>query len=126
MSLGRHGLSIGIESTGDEFFLSVKATGRLTHADYQKIVPMIEAALASVSDPRLKVYMDLSELEAWEARAAWDDFRLGLKYRGEFDKIAVYGSQRWQKYASKVASWFISGEVQYFDNAKAALDWLQA
>lgn len=126
MRFDRHGLSIGIESVGEEFFLSLKATGKLTHADYEKIVPMIDAALASVSDPKIKAYLDLSELEAWEARAAWDDFKLGLKYGGEFDRIAVYGSQRWQKYASKVAAWFISGEVKYFDNAKAALDWLQA
>lgn len=29
-----HGLSIGIERTGSEFFLTLKAVGTLTHKDY--------------------------------------------------------------------------------------------
>ncbi|ALP53864.1 hypothetical protein Tel_12365 [Candidatus Tenderia electrophaga] len=125
MSLHRHGLSIGIESVGDDFFLTFKATGTLTHADYERIVPMIDSALAGMSDAKIKAYIDLSELEGWEARAAWNDFKLGLKYRGEFEKIAVFGSHKWQEYAAKVASWFVSGEVEYFPSADAALQWLQ-
>ncbi len=33
MNIVRHGLSIGIERVGSEFFLSLKAVGKLTHAD---------------------------------------------------------------------------------------------
>ncbi len=40
MSVIRHGLSIGIERVNNEFFLSLKAVGKLTHEDYKKITPM--------------------------------------------------------------------------------------
>jgi len=33
MSAIKHGLSIGIERVGEDFFLSLKAIGKLTHAD---------------------------------------------------------------------------------------------
>ena len=125
MSMTRHGFSIGIERVGSEFFLSLKATGTLTHADYQKINPMIDAALASVSDPKVKVFIDGSELDGWELRAAWDDFKLGLKHGSEFDKVAIFGNKQWQEYAAKIGSWFISGDVKFLTDDDAALLWLQ-
>ena len=71
------------------------------------------------------MFIDGSELEGWELRAAWDDFKLGLKHGGEFDKIAIFGNKKWQEYASKLASWFISGDVEFFDDPGKALAWLQ-
>jgi hypothetical protein len=125
MSVMRHGLSIGIERVNNEFFLSLKAVGKLTHKDYEIISPMIDSALEGVKDPKVKAFIDGSELEGWEARAAWDDFKLGLKHGSEFDKIAIFGNKKWQGYTAKIASWFISGEVKYFENVSDAFSWLQ-
>lgn len=121
----RHGLAIGIERVNDNFFLSLKATGKLTHDDYEKINPMIDAALEGVSDPKISVYIDGSQFEGWELRAAWDDFKLGLKRGSEFEKIAIFGNKKWQEYSARIGSWFMSGEVKYFDDADDALSWLQ-
>ena len=125
MSVTRHGLSIGIERVGDEFFLCLKAIGKLTHEDYKTITPMINSALEGVKDPKVKAFFDGTELEGWELRAAWDDFKLGLKHGGEFDKIALLGNKKWQEYSSKIGSWFVSGEVKYFEDENEALAWLQ-
>jgi len=125
MSVKRHGLSIGIERTEDNFFLSLKAIGKLTHDDYETITPMIESALEGVDHPRIKAIFDGTELEGWELRAAWDDFKIGLKHGSEFEKIAIYGNTRWQEIGAKVGSWFMSGEVKYFENRDDALAWLE-
>ena len=125
MNITRHGLSIGIERVGSDFFLSFKAVGILTHADYQIINPMIDSALEGIISPKINVFVDGSELEGWELRAAWDDFKLGLKHGGEFDKVAIFGNKKWQEYLAKIGSWFISGEVKYFDDANEALRWIQ-
>ena len=124
MKISRHGLSIGIERTGNEIFLSLKATGKLTHQDYEIITPLIDSALASVSEPNVNVFIDGSELEGWELRAAWDDFKLGLNHGNEFNKIAIFGDKKWQEYISKIGSWLISGEVKFFEDADDALGWL--
>ena len=126
MSIKRHGLSIGIERVGSDFFLSLKAIGKLTHKDYEMITPMIDSALNAVKDPQVKVLIDGTELEGWELRAAWDDFKIGLKHGNEFVKIAIYGNKHWQQIAAKVGAWFVSGEVKYFDNQEDALAWLNA
>ena len=109
MSNIRHGLSIGIESINSDIFLSLKAAGKLTHEDYKTITPMIDSALNSVKDPKVKVLIDGTELEGWEPRAAWDDFKLGLKHGNEFDRIAIYGNKNWQEIAARIGSWFVSG-----------------
>lgn len=124
MSIQRHGLSIGIESINSEFYLTLKASGKLTHEDYETISPMIDSALAEIEQPEIKALIDATELQGWEARAAWDDFKLGLKHGNEFVKIAIYGNKRWQDMAAKIGSWFISGEMKYFEDEDAAIEWL--
>ncbi len=124
MKLQRHGLSIGIERVNGNFFLSLKPQGTLTHKDYEIIIPMIDAALEEVKEPKVKALIDGTELNGWEPRAAWDDFKLGLKHGNEFEKIAIYGNKDWQKMAAKIGSWFVSGEIKYFDNYDDAITWL--
>ncbi len=112
MSSERHGISVGLERFGSEFFLVFKAVGKLTHEDYQAIAPVIESALAGVNGQHVKVLVDISEFSGWDLRAAWDDFQLGLKIGPKFEKVAIYGDKNWQELASKVGGWFISGEMQ--------------
>ena len=126
MSIDRHGLSIGIERVGKNIHLSLKAVGRLTHQDYQTITPMIDAALEGVRHPHVRVLIDGTEMEGWEFRAAWDDFKIGLKHGGSFEKIAIYGNKNWQEITAKIGAWFLSGEVRYFDDCEDALAWLDS
>ncbi len=120
----RHGLSIGIEHSGNEFFMRMKIAGKLTHEDYEIITPMLEAAIAGIKQPKIKALLDATELEGWELKAAWDDLKLGLKHGNEFTKMAVVGSSRWMKYATVVGSWFVSGEAKYFEDMDEAMEWL--
>jgi hypothetical protein len=123
-STKRHGISIGLERTGKELYLSLKAIGKLTHADYEVITPMIDSALEGIRTPRIKAFLDMSELDGWEPRAAWDDFKLGMKRGHQFTKIAILGNKGWHELSAKVGAWLVSGEVRYFEDADAALDWL--
>lgn len=124
MNIKTHGLSIGIERHNQHFFLSLKAVGTLTHQDYETITPMIDSALGSVEEPEVDVLINGTELEGWELRAAWDDFKLGLKHGNKFRRVAIFGNKDWQETAAKIGNWFISGEVKYFDDIKSALSWL--
>jgi len=124
MKIVRHGLSIGIERAGRDFFVTLKASGKLTHEDYETITPMIDSALSTVKEPKVKVLIDGTELEGWELRAAWDDFKLGLKHGNEFEKMAIFGNKNWQEITAKIGAWFISGEVKYFESEDDALAWL--
>ncbi|MDP2505185.1 MULTISPECIES: STAS/SEC14 domain-containing protein [unclassified Oceanobacter] len=124
MTRKQHGLSIGINRENERFFISLKAQGILTHRDYETITPLLDGALAEVNDPKVRIMIDGSEFEGWELQAAWDDLKLGLKHGSEFERIAIYGNADWQQWIARIASWFIAGEVRFFDNYIDALDWL--
>lgn len=119
-----HGISIGLYRTGDQFFLRLLVQGKLTHEDYQMITPMLDNALAKVEHPTIKALVECHQFEGWELRAAWDDFKLGLKHRKAFAKIAIVGDKPWEKAVAKVGSWFIDGDMQFFEDVRDARQWL--
>ena len=123
--LETHGLSMGIKRLdNNKFFLSFKAVGTLTHEDYERVMPLIDAGLAQVKEPKINIFMDVSEFKGWEARAAWDDLKLGIKYNFNFDKIALYGENKLIDSLMKVSAWFMNGTLKEFDNRQEALRWL--
>jgi hypothetical protein len=74
----------------------------------------------------VRAFIDVTELDGWDARAAWDDLKLGLKHGNEFVKIALVGNQHWQETAARIGSWFVSGEMKSFEEANVALEWLNS
>ncbi|MCH9691639.1 MAG: STAS/SEC14 domain-containing protein [Gammaproteobacteria bacterium] len=124
MAVKKHGFSVGIDRDGNTLCLSLCIKGRLVHEDYQLLTSLLDNAVAGLDHPRINVLMDMTELEGWEMRAAWDDLKLGLQYGQQFQRIAMVGNRRWQQVAAKLASWFIGGEAQFFEQQAPALEWL--
>lgn len=120
-----HGLSMDVEHVDGIVFMEFKAIGTLTHDDYEKITPMVDQALAEIDNPVVNVYVDGSDFEGWQLQAAWDDLKLGLKHGKKFHKVAFYGNTRWQEVMTKIGSWFVAGEVRYFEEPLDALSWLR-
>ncbi len=122
--LKRHGISIGLERTDNDIFLRIRAVGKLTHKDYEVLSPMLDNAVQAVDHPKIRAFVDVLDLDGWELRAAWDDFQLGMKYGKEFYRVAIVGDKPWERVATKVAGWFISGETEYFEDEDSAMGWL--
>lgn len=120
----RHGLSVGVERLNNRYYLYIKIIGKLTHKDYEIIIPMLENALEGIKDPDIIALIDGSQFEGWELRAAWDDFKLSLRHGKEFKKVAIVSNKKWLQVGSKIGSWLISGNVKQFEELEAALDWL--
>ncbi|MGI2109424.1 STAS/SEC14 domain-containing protein [Shewanella frigidimarina] len=125
MDMKKHGLSIGINRIESVFFVTLKAIGTLTHEDYLVITPMLEGALSQVDQPKVSLFLDATELDGWDLRAAWDDLKLGLKHKSEFERVAILGNKDWLEWAAKIGSWFIAGEIKYFEDEDDALKWLR-
>ncbi|MFL7013363.1 hypothetical protein A1OW_15355 [Enterovibrio norvegicus] len=124
MITSNHGLSVGIERVNGELFVKLSVVGKLTHEDYEVFTPMLDSAIKEVPNTEVNVVVDLTHFEGWELRAAWDDFKLGLKHGRNFSKIAMIGSKTWQEAAAKVGSWFISGEMKTFATEAEAMAWI--
>jgi hypothetical protein len=119
-----HGVSIGINRVEDFFFIKIKIVGKLTQEDYANMTPMLESSLGGAKDLKAKMLLDATEFDGWELRAAWEDFKLGLKYKDLFSKIAIVGASTTDEYLAKFGSWFISGEMEFFSSLDSAYAWL--
>lgn len=126
MNMKVHGISIGIENHGGaDFVLFIKATGTLTHEDYECMVPVLEAAIDGVTQPQIFALLDVTEMDGWESRAMWDDLKLGIKHGREFKKIAVFGHHGWHEWMARMADWFTPSAVKFFEDRQEAVAWLR-
>lgn len=125
MALREHGISIGLFRHEGDLFVRLKVRGKLNHTDYQMMVPMLEQAMAGIDQPKVRMLVICDQFQGWEARAAWDDFKFGLKHGREFSKIAIVGDKPWEKAAARVGSWFMEGDMQFFEDRGQAVRWLE-
>jgi hypothetical protein len=120
-------IEIMAESSGN--IIGIRAIGTLTDADYKEmLMPRLERLFAQYRKLRVLFYMGEKEFAGWTVSAAWDDARLGLRYRSDFEKIAVVGGPRWVEWSSKFATFLITGEIRTFpaDRVQDAWDWVKA
>ena len=84
----------------------------------------LEGALKTIDSPQVRMLFDATDFKGWELRAAWDDFKIGLRHGSEFSKIAIIGNADWQALMASIGAWFISGEINYFTDSEEAINWL--
>jgi hypothetical protein len=119
-------IEIMAESSGN--IIGMKAIGTLTDADYEEmLMPRLERLFAQYQKLRVLFYMG-EEFAGWTVSAAWDDARLGLNHRADFEKIAVVGGPGWIKWCAKFTAFLITGEIRTFsaNQLQDAWDWVKA
>ncbi|MDD3598258.1 MAG: STAS/SEC14 domain-containing protein [Sulfuricurvum sp.] len=120
-----HAIDITIDQSENEFTVTMKIVGKLTHSDYELLNPMMDNALAGIDKPDVKVLVDLLEFTGYELHALWDDFKFGLKYNKVFTKIALVGNKRWEETAVTIGNWFTHAKMHYFESTEDAFSWLR-
>lgn len=99
--------------------LAIKASGKLTHADYEQLVSRVKELLRERG--KVRALFELEDCRGWTMRAAWDDLKFGLKHRGDFERCAVVGQKRWQKWMTNLSKPFF--KVKYFDRSELEKAW---
>lgn len=110
----------------DNALLAVRASGKLTADDYEKILmPKLEEK-CSVFD-KVKLLVEISDdFAGWEMSAALDDLKLGLQHSGDFEKIALVGAPEWVIWGAKMFGVFVPAPIRSFSEKERdkALEWL--
>ncbi len=118
-------LEIMPESQGK--VLWVRARGKLSDQDYQEVfIPRMEAIIKEHGQIRLLFHL-AADFEGWELGALWEDLKLDLRHRQDFEKIAVVGAPRWADMVVKLFARFMAGEVRTFllDHLAEAWEWVR-
>jgi hypothetical protein len=94
--------------------LAVKASGKLTNEDYERVlIPYLDQLTNKYDQIKLLFYMDPS-FKGWELDALWEDTKVGFKYNKEFEKLAVVGAPEIMEWGMKLAKQLIDTEIKTF------------
>jgi len=119
-----HGVGIRILQTDKKEIAVIQIDGKLTHKDYQVLIPVIERCIEAAADRKLDVLLDMRAFGGWTWEAALDDVRLGMKVRNAFEKMAVVGDRKWEALFTKMIAHLNRGEVRFFTDYDEALGWI--
>jgi len=105
--------------------LGFEVTGKLHDEDYKQFVPAMETILTA--EGRVRLFVQFQDFHGWDVHAAWDDFKFGLKHYADFERIAMVGDRKWERWMAGFCKPFTKAEVKYFDSSQvdAAWKWLQ-
>ncbi|QDU64663.1 hypothetical protein Pan216_55540 [Planctomycetes bacterium Pan216] len=105
--------------------VGLKASGKLTHEDYQAIIPELEKRITE--EGKLHVLVILEELHMPEMSAMWDELKFDAKHGKDFDRCAIVGDRKWEKWMVNLSKPFFPSNIKYFDAAELdkAWEWLK-
>lgn len=115
-------LEVMPESTGKILWL--RAAERLTDQDYREVfIPRLESIIREHGRVRVLFHLD-PDFQGWTPGALWEDLKLDLKHRGNFEKVALVGAPLWADALMGLFGHFMSGEVRTFLREHLAEAWI--
>jgi hypothetical protein len=92
--------------------LGFKVSGDVVKANYDVMVPAVEAALKT--DEMVTVLLDMTEFK-WEKVEAWgSDLKFGREFHDKIAKMAIVGEKTWEKWLTKLVDPFYAKEAKFF------------
>ncbi|MBE0626959.1 MAG: STAS/SEC14 domain-containing protein [Burkholderiales bacterium] len=111
-------MPIRLDEEGGGKMLVVHVSGTLVKEDYAHFVPEFERLLREHG--KLRLLFDMTGLQGWEAGAAWEDLKFGVKHFADIERLAMVGDKKWQQGMAMFCKPFTKAAVRYFDHADAA------
>ncbi len=89
-------------------------------------IPQLEVAIEEYGKIRMLLYLDM-DFQGWEAGTAWDDANFGMKYRNNFNIMAVVSGPAWVEWPVQLAAHLMHGEMKSFTESElaAAVIWIK-
>jgi SpoIIAA-like len=119
-------IEVMCESDGD--VLGLRATGKLSVADYRDLLAPTVGALLDRFDSLKVLFLLDAPFHGWTPSAAWANTVFDVKHRNHFGKVAVVGAPRWEQCCVNVAAALLmTGELRTYDRDRldAAWEWVR-
>lgn len=105
--------------------IATRATEKLTSKDYEKLLPLLKNALKQ--HQKIRWYFEMENFEGWELKAFWEDVKFDAEHANDFEKIAMVGDKKWEKWMSDLMKPFTTAEIKFFElsDRATALRWIE-
>lgn len=98
--------------------LVVHATGKLAKTDYPPFVAEFERRMQK--SQKQHVLFDMIGFHGWDAGAAWEDLKFGVKHFAHIDRLAMVGDKTWQHGMAFIFKPLTKAATRYFDETESA------
>ena len=79
------------------------------------------------TEGKVRLFVQYEEFPGWDLYAAWEELTVGLMHYSNFERIALVGNRKWEKWMASFIKPFTKANVKYFDKSEvdAAWKWLE-
>ena len=102
--------------------VEINAKGIIIKDDYKKLEPIIEKKIQKFGNIRLLI--NVGALKDIKLLAFWEDFKMSLKHKHKYDKIAVVGDRKPEEILIKPFAPLVSTHIKLFKNKSQAKSWI--
>ena len=96
--------------------VAAEAKGRVTAEDYETVlIPALDAAVQGNEKVRV-LYVLGADFEGYDAEAALDDARMGMRHWASFDRIGLVSDSGSYRTLTKAFGFMMPGHVRVFFN----------
>lgn len=96
--------------------LGFEAKGEVTGAEYESVlIPAVEEMVARQKNVRFLYHLG-DEFTGFDAKALWDDAKVGFQHLTSWERIAVVTDVGWIRTAVKAFGFVMPGHVRVFSN----------
>ena len=100
--------------------LAFVCSGHVTKADYDTVlVPAVMKAFGKQDQVRL-YYETAADFTGLDPGAIWEDFKVGMGHRTQWERIAVVTDVEWIKHTMRFFSFLVPGEMKSFPSSETA------
>jgi hypothetical protein len=103
-----------------ENVLGIEAAGEIEDDDYEDVILPAVARILEQHDKVRVIYVLGDDFEKFDAEAAWEDAKMGLRHFGNWERIAFVTDHPGYRRAVKMFGFLMPGDVQVFPLAEQA------
>ena len=105
--------------------VTLKFKGKVSKADYDEFVPLIENLMKG--DAKIRLLVELHDFEGWTAGAMREDTKFAARHFNDIERLAIVGEARWERGMVAFIKPFTMATVKYFDmqDANRARQWIR-
>ena len=102
--------------------VNIAVFGEFTLDDYQQFEQAVTTELKSSN--QIDLLMDLTQMSGFTMDVAWEDIKFTRQHYHDFKRIAIVSDDQWISWTAWLGTAFTDADIEVFQNAASAEDWL--
>ena len=104
------------KSEPESSVLEIKVSGKLHADDYQDFIPRLEQSVQG--NGKRSILFDMDDFHGWDVAALWQGVKFDVRHFASFERIAMVGDKKWERWMTELYRPFTSAEVRFFDRSE--------